>query len=159
MKFQPYLEIVANNSGDPPNDFKNLANIFDALDIEKLHNLTLPSWVTDDLYSHFQEFTYHLIDFMNGAADFGKDELTELIRLQGGVLLHEMIQNMEAAINNTTGVKYHMYSGHDTGIAAHLRAFGAKEGIIGREVPQMSSMSIVELWDGNGKPYVKVRFN
>ena len=150
------MEIVANNTGDPPGDFKNLANVFDALEIEKIHNLTLPSWVTDDLYDTFAEFTYHLIDFMNGAADFGKEEVTELIMLQGGVLLHEMIKNMEAAISGTTTVKYHMYSGHDTGIAAHLRAFGAKEGINGRETPQMSSMSIVELWDGDGTPYVKV---
>ncbi|KAE9551550.1 hypothetical protein FO519_005243 [Halicephalobus sp. NKZ332] len=160
LSLMPYLEIVANHTGDPPNDFHSLGNTFDALNIEKLHNLTLPLWVTDDLYSTLENFTYHLIDFMNGSPDFGKNEVTELIMLQGGVLLNEMIQNMEKSIkNNGTGTKFHMYSGHDTGIAAHLRAFGAKEGAIGRETPQMSSMSVVELWDGDGKPYIKLLYS
>uniref|UniRef100_A0A914Y4V0 Uncharacterized protein n=1 Tax=Panagrolaimus superbus TaxID=310955 RepID=A0A914Y4V0_9BILA len=155
--FQPYLEKVSEQTGDPPTDFKSFGNAFDAIYIEKQHNLTMPDWITDNLYANLLNLSYTLVDIMNGAPNFGRKEDTELIMLEGGVLLNEMIANMENAINGDNK-KYHLYSGHDTTIAAHLRTFGAKEGALGIVTPFFGSMSVVELWDGDGKPYIKVKF-
>lgn len=70
----------------------------------------MPDWITDDLYAHLLNFSYSLIDIMNGAPGYGRQENTELIRLEGGVLLSEIIGNMETAIKGG-GPKYHLYSG------------------------------------------------
>jgi hypothetical protein len=154
----PYLEKVAEQTGDPPTDLKSFGMAFDAIYIEKQHNLTLPDWITDDLYTKLSNLSFILVDIMNGAPNFGRKENTELIMLEGGVLLNEMIENMEKAISGSSK-KYHLYSGHDTTIAAHLRTFGAKEGALGIVTPFFGSMSVVELWDGDGKPYIKLWYS
>uniref|UniRef100_A0AC34RA68 Histidine acid phosphatase n=1 Tax=Panagrolaimus sp. JU765 TaxID=591449 RepID=A0AC34RA68_9BILA len=97
-------------------------------------------------------------DYIFGAAGFNKKENTELLKLKGGSLLKEMISNMDAALsNNGTGTKLHMYSAHDTTVAAFLRVLGAKQSVLGLKSPDFAANLAVELWiDNNGAPYVKV---
>ena len=155
----PFLQFISNNTGESITSFTHLADFFDSIHSEKVHNMTLPAWITDTVYNQAQTFKETSEDYLFGSAGFNKPENTELIRLKGGVLLKEMIDNMDTAVgNNGTGVKLHVYSAHDTTVAAFLKTLGAKEGVLGLTSPDFAATLAVELWAGSdGTNYVKVR--
>ena len=155
----PFLEYISENSGETITSFKGLRNFFDSVEIEKKHNMSLPSWITDNVYSQAETMINTCEDYIYGSAGFNKPENTELLRLKGGMLLKEMINNMDSAVNNNgTGTKHHIFSAHDTTVAAFLRVLGAKEGVLGLTAPDFAATLTVELWAGSdGTNYVKVR--
>ena len=155
----PFLEYISTHSGESITSFKGLRNFFDSVSIEKKHNMTLPSWITDSIYNQAQTMIDTCEDYVYGSAGFNKPENTELLGLKGGTLLKEMIGNMDSAVNNNgTGTKLHVYSAHDTTVAAFLRVLGAKEGVLGLSSPDFAATLTVEIWAGNdGTSYVKVR--
>lgn len=68
--------------------------------------MTLPAWITDSIYNQVKTIVETCEDYIFGSAGFGKSENSELIKLKGGLLLQEMINNME----NHGGIKLHMFS-------------------------------------------------
>ncbi|KAE9551552.1 hypothetical protein FO519_005245 [Halicephalobus sp. NKZ332] len=154
----PFLEFISNHTGESITSFKGFEDFFDAIRIEKIHNMTLPSWITDSVYNQAQTFMDTCEDYVYGSAGFNKPENTELLKLKGGMLLKEMISNMDTAVgNNGTGTKLHVYSAHDTTVAAFLRVLGAKEGVLGLDQPDFAATLTVELWAGSdGTNYVKI---
>ena len=154
----PFLELISKNTGESITSFTHLADFFDAIHSEKVHNMTLPSWITDSVYNQAQTLKETCEDYLFGGAGFNKPENVELLRLKGGVLLKEMIGNMDTAVNNNgTGTKLHVYSAHDITVAAFLHVLGAKEGVLGLTSPDFAATLAVELWAGSdGSNYVKV---
>jgi|UniRef100_A0AC35FXY6 hypothetical protein len=152
----PLLLEISEKSGDKITDVKGLKNFYDAIIIERIHNMTLPAWITDSIYNQVKTIVETCEDYIFGSAGFGKSENSELIKLKGGLLLQEMINNME----NHGGIKLHMFSAHDTTVSAFLRTLEAKEGIIGSISPDFAATVIVEFWlASDNSQYVKLWYS
>jgi hypothetical protein len=153
----PLLLEISDKSGDKITDVKGLKNFYDAITIERIHNMTLPAWITESIFNQIKTIVETCEDYIFGSAGFGKSENSELIKLKGGPLLQEMIKNM----NNGGGQKLHMYSAHDTTVAAFLRTLEAKQGVIGSISPDFAATVTVELWLGgsDNKQYVKLWYS
>lgn len=121
-------------------------------------NLTMPSWVSDEFYTNLVQAVNEGLDFTVGAAGFGKDEKTELLRLRGGFMLKEFVKNLNDSVNNATSTKYFAYSGHDTIERAVLMTLGLKNATVGSGNPDYASVIAVELWMRNEEYYVKILY-
>uniref|UniRef100_A0A7E4ZX65 acid phosphatase n=1 Tax=Panagrellus redivivus TaxID=6233 RepID=A0A7E4ZX65_PANRE len=122
--------------------------------------MTLPAWITPEFFTRVETMVYDANDYIFGAAGFGRKEEVELIRLKAGVLLKEMLQNMEDALNGATEPLYRIYSAHDTTVQAFLMTLEAKEAIIGKVLPDFAATAVVELWkDQSNFAYVKLWYS
>ncbi|KAK0404953.1 hypothetical protein QR680_017718 [Steinernema hermaphroditum] len=142
----PLLEELSKKSGTKITNFKGIRNFWDCIKIEKIHNMTIPSWITDELFAKVEKVIDQGEDYLAGSAGFGKPENTELIMLKGGQLLKEMIDNFQSAKAGSRSPRYHAYSAHDTTVTAFLRALGAKEGVLGLKQPDFAALVVLELW-------------
>ncbi|XP_044010439.1 uncharacterized protein LOC122854092 [Aphidius gifuensis] len=122
--------------------------LYITLSIEDSLNLTLPEW-TKGIYPnglllngtilHYETISY----------------TTKLKRLNGGMLLQNITENMLDVISNKTEFKnkMYLYSGHEENVAAFLITLGVYD----RQVPQFSSAVFLELLSDSGEYYVQVR--
>ncbi|GMR62363.1 hypothetical protein PMAYCL1PPCAC_32558, partial [Pristionchus mayeri] len=136
--------------------FDVLKNWFATLRVEKEQfNLTLPSWITDDVYDQLKNAFLAGNNFVDGAAGFELPQDDELVKLRGGYLLHEWRSNLKDVSTAEGGVKYHAYSAHDHTITAFVRALGAKQEVIGDDIPNYTATVVNELWRKDGEYFVK----
>uniref|UniRef100_UPI00398F2306 lysosomal acid phosphatase-like n=1 Tax=Pristiophorus japonicus TaxID=55135 RepID=UPI00398F2306 len=114
--------------------------VYDTLYCERTHNFTLPAWVTPQLMEHLNELKEYTIN-----AEFGLYRREEKSRLQGGLLLNQIVQNIIQAVNvysPTPRLKLIMYSAHDTTIIALQMALN-----IYSLAPPYASCHIFELYE------------
>ncbi|XP_072106206.1 lysosomal acid phosphatase-like [Mobula birostris] len=113
-----FLNMLVNATG-VPREMMSLAtiwSIYDTLFCEQLHNKTVASWVTPSVMERlrlFKEFTLHVA--------YGMYKQEEKSRLQGGMLVKKILQNIEQSLQTSSPTpkpKVIMYSAHDTTIAA-----------------------------------------
>uniref|UniRef100_A0A1I7ZFX0 Acid phosphatase n=1 Tax=Steinernema glaseri TaxID=37863 RepID=A0A1I7ZFX0_9BILA len=149
----PLLEELSEKSGTKITNFKGLRNFWDAVKIEKIHNMTIPAWMTEELFGKVENVIDQGEDYLAGSAGFGKPENTELIMLKGGQLLKETIDNFNSAKSGSRHPLYHAYSAHDTTVTAFLRALGAKQGVLGLKQPDFAALVVLELVVINGNDY------
>ncbi|KAK0419579.1 hypothetical protein QR680_014215 [Steinernema hermaphroditum] len=140
------MDEISTKTGLDISDALKLEVFFDTIWIENLYNLTLPSWITKEKFTEMKEVLDIVNDYVFGNAEFEHEENVELIRITGGVLLAEMLQNAHKAIENSTEVKYFAYSAHDSTINALLRALGAKKAVVKERIPDYASLLVLELW-------------
>ncbi|KAK0419578.1 hypothetical protein QR680_014214 [Steinernema hermaphroditum] len=143
---KPFIDELTARTGWNMSDLFTLEEFYDTVWIEKLYNLTIPDWITDEKFQKLKSILDIAIDYIYGNAEFGHEENVELIRITGGVLLAEMLQNAHKAIENSTEVKYFAYSAHDSTINALLRALGAKKAVVKERIPDYASLLVLELW-------------
>ncbi|TKR58386.1 hypothetical protein L596_029838 [Steinernema carpocapsae] len=143
----PLLWKLSEKSGTKITNFKGIRNVADAIKIERIHNMTQPAWVTDELIAKVEKVVDAGEDYLAGSAGFDKPENVELIMLKGGELLKEMISNFEGAKSAGHRPLYHAYSAHDTTMTAFLRTLGAKEGVLGPKSPDFAAVVVLELWE------------
>ncbi|GMT32914.1 hypothetical protein PFISCL1PPCAC_24211, partial [Pristionchus fissidentatus] len=136
--------------------FDTLKDWFSTLRVEKEQfALLLPSWITDDVYNQLKQAFLAGHDFVDGAAGFDLPQDDELIKLRGGYLLHEWRSNLKDASTKEGGIKYHAYSAHDHTVTALLHTLGAKDAVVGNDIPHYTATIVNELWMKDGQYYVK----
>ncbi|GMR32406.1 hypothetical protein PMAYCL1PPCAC_02601, partial [Pristionchus mayeri] len=119
-------------------------------------NLTLPAWITDEVYDQLLQAYWDGHDFLDGLAGFGLPQDDEYIKLKGGYLLNEWRSNLKDAKNGKKGmVKYHGYSAHDHTITFLLHTLGAKQSVMGVDIAQYAATLISELWLKDGEYFVR----
>ncbi|GMT32910.1 hypothetical protein PFISCL1PPCAC_24207, partial [Pristionchus fissidentatus] len=152
-------DIIMHSGGGVEADFDTLQHIWGAIGIEKgVYNLTLPDWITDELYDGLGAAIEEGTDYVDGGAGFNYPEDTELLRLRSGFLLKEWINNLNSAMSGN-GLKYHAYSAHDSTITGLLLTLGAKENVIGKANPGYASTVTCELWKRDDGFYVKFMYS
>ncbi|XP_042328138.1 prostatic acid phosphatase-like [Sceloporus undulatus] len=120
-KIQPYQEFIKTisfYSGYNPSTLKYLDNfklwhVQDTLLCESIHNYTLPKWATNDVRAKLSELT-----MMSLSALFGIYKREEKARLQGGLLVKTILENISNAAQNSHKRKMLVYSAHDTTLGA-----------------------------------------
>ncbi|TNM94237.1 hypothetical protein fugu_002413 [Takifugu bimaculatus] len=154
-KYEDTIEWVRNKTGQNDTDVKSVWSVYDTLFCESQHNLTLPDWVTPDLLEKLEV----LRDF-SLEVPFGIYKQREKSRLQGGVLLGEIVKNLSkmATPDPKQRLKMMMLSGgelininHDTTVIALQVSLD----VFNRKQPPYAACHIFELYtNGNGSASV-----
>ncbi|TKR88979.1 hypothetical protein L596_013144 [Steinernema carpocapsae] len=155
-----FYDLIQEKSGWNVTDAVNMFGLGNVLYIEKLYNMTLPSWVTDDVYNKIRAIGESGWDYAFGGAAYGMPEDVEMVKLYNGMLTTHIIENMKKMIGGKSKVLYHGFSGHDNTIAGFLRTLGAKDAVVGHETADYASTVVLELWKKkDGKHFVRVRWS
>ncbi|XP_033835241.1 lysosomal acid phosphatase [Periophthalmus magnuspinnatus] len=136
--YQDVIELVRNKTLLNKTNIESVWGVYDTLFCEAQHNMTPPDWVTPDVMTSLK----YLKDFAFRMA-FGIYKQTEKSRLQGGLLLGEIVKNLTlmATENPKPKLKLMMLSAHDTTVAALQASLNVFNGI----QPPYASCHIFEL--------------
>ncbi|XP_041834283.1 lysosomal acid phosphatase [Melanotaenia boesemani] len=148
--YQDIIELVRNKTGLEKTNVETVWSVYDTLFCESRHNMTAPDWVTPDVMEKLRM----LKDF-GFQVTFGVYKQREKSRLQGGILLHEIVMNLSkmAVPDPTQQLKLMMLSAHDTTVAALQASLNVFNGI----QPPYASCHIFELnRDNNGSAFVSM---
>ncbi|XP_040184151.1 lysosomal acid phosphatase [Rana temporaria] len=136
-----FMQMVANETGLSDCSLESVWTISDILFCEAKHNLSLPSWATEEVVARLSELKDFSFRFL-----FGIIEQKNKARLQGGVLVAQILENITAAAQNaTSGLKLIAYSSHDTTLGALQMALDVSNG---KQAPY-ASCHIFELYEEN----------
>ncbi|XP_036439854.1 lysosomal acid phosphatase [Colossoma macropomum] len=137
-----FLEMVRNKTGVQSTSIESIWSIHDTLFCEEKHGMTLPDWVTPEVMN-----TLRILKNFGFQIMFGVYKREEKCRLQGGLLLDQIIKNFTAAATLGSGgqLKMIMYSAHDTTIVALQQALDVFNGV----QPPYASCHIFELHQDN----------
>ncbi|CAH3173890.1 unnamed protein product [Porites lobata] len=125
-----YISLHANKTYTLANGYQ----VYDTLFCEDSHNLTRPSWATNGT-------TWEAMRNMSNFQMKWLFDSPEKAKLTGGSLVGAIVENMKNHIEPTCK-KLHIYSAHDTTVAALLSALNLYDGIS----PAYSSAVMVELY-------------
>ncbi|KAK2577433.1 hypothetical protein KPH14_003540 [Odynerus spinipes] len=119
--------------------------IFNLLAAQKHMNLTLPEWCTDEIYTKLEDIVVLEYEI--------RSYTTELKRLNGGMLIKKILENMNLSGERENPRKIYLYSGHEVNLAAYTRAHDIKE----PRLPTYGSAIIVEkLRNPEGKLFIRM---
>ncbi|XP_043938639.1 lysosomal acid phosphatase isoform X2 [Protopterus annectens] len=135
-----FMQMVGNKTGLHTVSLQTIWSIHDTLHCEKLHNFSLPNWVTPAVMDRLQSLKDFSFEFL-----FGIYRKQEKSRLQGGVLLGQILRNISLAMNTTSPQhqKLMVYSAHDTTLVALQMALGVYSG----KQPSYASCHMFELYE------------
>ncbi|TKR88977.1 hypothetical protein L596_013142 [Steinernema carpocapsae] len=159
-KNKNFLDTLRQQSKYEIDDLEDVFGFSDTLKIEKQYNMTLPAWITGDIYNKTQTLGLESFDCIYGGAAFGLPENKEMVRLTSGVLITQILKNIEEKINGTNEYLYHAYSAHDTTLSGLLRTLGAKQALLGHNLTDYGATVVIELWKLFIDTYgIKVRYS
>uniref|UniRef100_A0AAQ5YTG5 Lysosomal acid phosphatase n=1 Tax=Amphiprion ocellaris TaxID=80972 RepID=A0AAQ5YTG5_AMPOC len=144
------IDLVRNKTGLNKTDVESVWSVYDTLFCESRHNMSAPDWVTPDVMNKLRE----LKDF-GFQAMFGVYNQQEKSRLQGGMLLGEIVKNLSkmAVPDPTQRLKLMMLSAHDTTVAALQASLNVFSGV----QPPYASCHMFELYrEENGSASVSM---
>ncbi|CAJ0559667.1 unnamed protein product, partial [Mesorhabditis spiculigera] len=162
LKNQDFLNQLTTWARMPINDAYSINKLWDTLYCQRAHNMTMPPWLSDSIWSKLNEMFIYTDDYLDGSAvpGIGNNENTELLALRSGELLGQMLSSMTDAVNNKPHWKFHVYSAHDSTITALLRIYHNMYSVLGVNNPGYASHLVHELWkDTSGQYYVQVLFS
>ncbi|XP_040265129.1 lysosomal acid phosphatase [Bufo bufo] len=134
-----FLHMVANKTGLKDCSLESVWTISDILFCESKHNLSLPSWATTEVLERLSDLKDFSFRFL-----FGITEQEQKARLQGGVLVAQILKNITAAAQNASNsLKFIAYSTHDTTLGALQMALDVYNG---KQAPY-ASCHIFELYE------------
>ncbi|XP_024899419.1 prostatic acid phosphatase isoform X2 [Pteropus alecto] len=125
------------------------SKVYDPLFCERVHNFTLPSWATGDAMTKLKELSE-----LSLLSLYGIHKQKEKSRLQGGVLIDEILNNMERATQPLNHRKLVMYSAHDTTVSGLQMALDVFNGIL----PPYASCHLMELYLEKGEYFVEMYY-
>ncbi|XP_030621788.1 lysosomal acid phosphatase [Chanos chanos] len=137
--YKDFLEMVRNETGLENASIESIWSVHDTLFCESKHNMTLPKWVTSEVTKKLgilKNFGFQIM--------FGVYKREEKCRLQGGLLLDQILKNMSAVAKpDCQGpLKMIVYSAHDTTVVALQEALNVFNGL----QPPYASCHIFELY-------------
>ncbi|CAG9855257.1 unnamed protein product [Phyllotreta striolata] len=108
-KYKDLKEYLANHTGMKVKNIEDIESISNTLEIEKLHNFSLPSWTNESLMQTMKELGARNLAFYS--------ETDYMKRIKGGMFLKNMLGLMD---NNLS--KLFLYSAHDLTLVHILRS-------------------------------------
>ncbi|XP_029424444.1 lysosomal acid phosphatase isoform X2 [Nannospalax galili] len=138
-----FLDMVANETGLTDLTLETVWNVYDTLFCEQTHGLSLPSWASPQTVQHLSQLKDFSFRFL-----FGIHEQAQKARLQGGVLLAQILKNLTLMATSSQFPKLLVYSAHDTTLVALQMALDVYNG---KQAPY-ASCHMFELYqedDGN----------
>lgn len=132
-KYSDFYKNLTVLTGANVTDWESAGHIYDVVMIEDLYKLEIPSWARESLdkLSHQSDVSF---------VWYAKTPLLQ--RLRAGPLAKEILGNLKKASKKPDEVKIHMYSTHDTEVAALLQLYD----LFDAKAPRYCATVIVELW-------------
>ncbi|XP_045435247.1 prostatic acid phosphatase isoform X5 [Pipistrellus kuhlii] len=150
MEDRDFIETLPKLSGYHGKDlFRIWSKVYDPLFCESVHNFTLPSWATADTMTKLKELSE-----LSLLSLYGIHKQKEKSRLQGGVLVGEILNHIKSATQPWNLRKLIMYSAHDTTISGLQMALDVFNGIL----PPYASCHIMELYLEKGDYFVEMYY-
>uniref|UniRef100_A0A673I8M3 Lysosomal acid phosphatase n=1 Tax=Sinocyclocheilus rhinocerous TaxID=307959 RepID=A0A673I8M3_9TELE len=136
--YKGLIEMVRNKTGLEKANIETIWSLYDTLFCEAKHGMRPPDWVTSSVMETLKvlkNFGFQIL--------FGVYKRKEKCRLQGGLLLDQIIKNLSnaAAPDSKQEVKMMVYSAHDTTIVALQEALNVFNGL----QPPYASCHLIEL--------------
>ncbi|KAM5292812.1 prostatic acid phosphatase [Ctenodactylus gundi] len=148
--YKSFIETLPTLSGFQDQDLFGIwSRVYDPLYCEGVHNFTLPSWVTKDIMTNLRELSE-----LSLLSLYGIYKQKEKSRLQGGILVSEILSHMKSATQPQNHRKLVMYSAHDTTVSGLQMALNVYNGIL----PPYASCHLMELHLENGEPFVEMYY-
>ncbi|XP_008299678.1 lysosomal acid phosphatase [Stegastes partitus] len=148
--YKDTIDLVRTKTGLNKTNVESVWSVYDTLFCESRHNMSAPDWVTPDVMNKLRE----LKDF-GFQVLFGVYNQQEKSRLQGGLLLGEIVKNLSkmAVPDPTQKLKLMMLSAHDTTVAALQASLNVFNGV----QPPYTSCHMFELYqEENGSASVQM---
>ncbi|XP_076278118.1 venom acid phosphatase Acph-1 isoform X2 [Lasioglossum baleicum] len=144
-KYEDFFKFLREKTGANVTNTKQAYEIYNLLTAQKSMDLTLPEWVTNEVYTKMQRIVKLEYEIRSYTA--------EMRRLNGGPLIKQFIDNVRLNEERARPRKIYLYSGHETNIAGFVRAHNFTE----PELPNYGTAIILEkLRDEAGKPFVRM---
>ncbi|XP_028280675.1 lysosomal acid phosphatase-like [Parambassis ranga] len=148
--YKDIIDLVRAKTGLNKTNVESVWSVYDTLFCESRHNMTAPDWVTPDVMERLRvlkDFGIRVI--------FGVYKQQEKSRLQGGILLGEIVKNLSkmAVPNPKQQLKLMMLSAHDTTVVALQASLNVFNGM----QPPYASCHMFELYrEDNGSASVSM---
>uniref|UniRef100_A0A9J7XE11 Lysosomal acid phosphatase n=1 Tax=Cyprinus carpio carpio TaxID=630221 RepID=A0A9J7XE11_CYPCA len=132
------VKMVRNKTGLEKANIETIWSFYDTLFCEAKHGMRPPDWVTPSVME-----TLKMLKNFGFQILFGIYKRKEKCRLQGGLLLDQIIKNLSnaAAPDSKQEVKMMVYSAHDTTVVALQEALNVFNGL----QPPYASCHLIEL--------------
>ncbi|EDL21089.1 acid phosphatase, prostate, isoform CRA_a [Mus musculus] len=148
--YKSFLDTLSSLSGFDDQDLFGIwSKVYDPLFCESVHNFTLPSWATEDAMIKLKELSE-----LSLLSLYGIHKQKEKSRLQGGVLVNEILKNMKLATQPQKYKKLVMYSAHDTTVSGLQMALDVYNGVL----PPYASCHMMELYHDKGGHFVEMYY-
>uniref|UniRef100_A0A9L0IM01 acid phosphatase n=1 Tax=Equus asinus TaxID=9793 RepID=A0A9L0IM01_EQUAS len=145
-----FIETLPKLSGYHGQDLFGIwSKVYDPLFCESVHNFTLPSWATEDAMTKLRELSE-----LSLLSLYGIHKQEEKSRLQGGVLVGEILNHMKSATQPSNHRKLVMYSAHDTTVSGLQMALDVYNGIL----PPYAACHLMELYSEAGEYFVEMYY-
>ncbi|XP_043824415.1 prostatic acid phosphatase isoform X2 [Dromiciops gliroides] len=140
--YKDFISTLPELSGLHIKDLSGIwTKIYDPLFCERTHNFTLPPWATADTMAKLEELSR-----LSLLSTFAIHKQKEKARLQGGVLVKNIVDHFKNVASQSSEKKLIIYSGHDTTITALQTALDVFNG----KFPPYAACNIMELYLENG---------
>ncbi|XP_057595572.1 prostatic acid phosphatase isoform X5 [Hippopotamus amphibius kiboko] len=148
--YKSFMESLPKLTGYHHQDLFGIwSKVYDPLFCESVHNFTLPFWATEDTMTKLKE-----ISELSLLSLYGIHKQKEKSRLQGGILVKEILNHMKSATQPSNRRKLIMYSAHDTTVSALQMALDVYNGIL----PPYASCHLMELYFEKGEYFVEMYY-
>ncbi|XP_008072117.1 prostatic acid phosphatase isoform X2 [Carlito syrichta] len=145
-----FIETLPKLSGFHGQDLFGIwSKVYDPLYCESVHNFTLPSWATEDTMTKLKELAELCLLSL-----YGIHKQKEKSRLQGGVLVREILDHMKSAAQTPGYRKLVVYSAHDTTVSGLQMALDVYNGLL----PPYASCHLMELYLEKGEYFVEMYY-
>uniref|UniRef100_A0A3B5MQ35 Lysosomal acid phosphatase n=1 Tax=Xiphophorus couchianus TaxID=32473 RepID=A0A3B5MQ35_9TELE len=142
-KYRDFIEMVKNKTGLKVATVESVWSVYDTLFCESRHNMSAPHWVTPDVMEKLRflkDFGFQVL--------FGIYKQQEKSRLQGGLLLGEIVKNL-----TKMALFFLVATQHDTTVVALQASLNVFNG---KQAPY-ASCHIIELYrEDNGSASVSM---
>ncbi|XP_025890629.1 prostatic acid phosphatase-like [Nothoprocta perdicaria] len=144
--YRPFLKFLATHAGYPLKKLntERIQKLSDTLQYEDIHNYTLPVWATHGVRTKLIKLSEFLLQ-----AEFGFHKQVQKSRLQGGILLKNILKHIIDARKSVNQQKMLMYSAHAATIAALQMALNVFNG----KLPPYSACHFFELYQEKNGQY------
>ncbi|XP_075861477.1 prostatic acid phosphatase isoform X2 [Microcebus murinus] len=116
---------------------------------KSIHNFTLPTWATEDTITKLRELSE-----LSLLSLYGIHKQKEKSRLQGGVLVNEILNHMKSVTQGSSYRKLVMYSAHDTTVSGLQMALDVYNGML----PPYASCHFMELYLDKGQYFLEMYY-
>ncbi|XP_038618557.1 prostatic acid phosphatase [Tachyglossus aculeatus] len=148
--YKEFLKEIPKHSGFTSDDlFEIWSKIYDPLFCESTHNFTLPTWATEDTMTKLRELSE-----LSLMSTFGIHKQKEKSRLQGGVLVNDILTHIKSTTEPSNQRKLVIYSAHDTTIAGLQFALDVFNG----NLPPYAACHLFEVYLENGEYNIEMYY-
>ncbi|KAM3859539.1 testicular acid phosphatase homolog [Diretmus argenteus] len=124
---QYFIEALSNHTGYPVSRLvgRKIWRVYDTLTSQRIHNLTLPRWATQDVLETLRKIASFEVMY-----SILSHKRKEKARLSGGILLNAILRNFSKAVEHESTLKFIMYSAHDSTLITLQAALDVYNGLL-----------------------------